>query len=345
MPSIQSDKGYLRVKYYLRGKAQYEYTGLKDTPVNRKKLEYRVDELKVDLRRPIKSFLRNRLLLDQAFQLFYFEKPKISLDYKSNFEALRNHLSNAFNYNKAVQDFTIRDVIYFEDYLKKLVGENSVASYFIHFRVIFNFLKQEGYIEKNIIPKSYKIEQQKIEVIPLAHRKKILNELKQHNEEQYTFVSFLDMSGKRQKDAIELQWEDFEWKDNTIFMRNVKGKRRVYVYMFPEFKKLMRKFWRSNGQQSKGKVFTYKGRSSLEWWNRTLKRLKLPHYKMHSLRRTFASDLLNNETSIYDTMKLTGHRDIRTLDSFYAKLDAKRLSKEVEKIRGKSIRKYAGRNR
>lgn len=52
----------------------------------------------------------------------------------------------------------------------------------------------------------------------------------------------------------------------------------------------------------------------------------------HALRRTFASNLVQNNCSVYEVQKLLGHSDIRMTETFYAKLKIENLHDAVAKL-------------
>ena len=55
-------------------------------------------------------------------------------------------------------------------------------------------------------------------------------------------------------------------------------------------------------------------------------------YTMHSIRKTFATDLVNGSVSVFDAMKLLRHRNITTTMKYYTFADLSRIGNEAEKI-------------
>jgi site-specific recombinase XerD len=66
-------------------------------------------------------------------------------------------------------------------------------------------------------------------------------------------------------------------------------------------------------------------------WNAARYRAGLPEFRVHDLRHSFASFLVNAGRSLYEVQELLGHADIRTT-SRYAHLDRQRLIQAVEFI-------------
>jgi len=66
-------------------------------------------------------------------------------------------------------------------------------------------------------------------------------------------------------------------------------------------------------------------------WNAARKRAGLPDLRVHDLRHSFASFLVNAGRSLYEVQELLGHADIRTT-SRYAHLSRERLFEAVESV-------------
>ena len=66
-------------------------------------------------------------------------------------------------------------------------------------------------------------------------------------------------------------------------------------------------------------------------WGAARKRAGLPDLRVHDLRHSFASFLVNAGRSLYEVQELLGHADIRTT-SRYAHLSRERLIAAVEVV-------------
>ena len=66
-------------------------------------------------------------------------------------------------------------------------------------------------------------------------------------------------------------------------------------------------------------------------WDAARKRAGLPDLRVHDLRHSFASFLVNAGRSLYEVQELLGHADIRTT-SRYAHLSRERLFAAVESV-------------
>jgi site-specific recombinase XerD len=66
-------------------------------------------------------------------------------------------------------------------------------------------------------------------------------------------------------------------------------------------------------------------------WDAARIRAGLPDLRVHDLRHSFASFLVNAGRSLYEVQELLGHADIRTT-SRYAHLSRERLFEAVEMV-------------
>ena len=66
-------------------------------------------------------------------------------------------------------------------------------------------------------------------------------------------------------------------------------------------------------------------------WDTARKQAGLPELRVHDLRHSFASFLVNAGRSLYEVQELLGHADIRTT-SRYAHLSRERLREAVESV-------------
>ncbi len=63
-----------------------------------------------------------------------------------------------------------------------------------------------------------------------------------------------------------------------------------------------------------------------------MKRLKMTQFKLHSLRHTFATNLVSAGVDILAVKELLGHQDIRT-SMVYAKANTETLRNAVELLK------------
>lgn len=66
-------------------------------------------------------------------------------------------------------------------------------------------------------------------------------------------------------------------------------------------------------------------------WDRVRRRAGLPDLRLHDLRHSFASFLVNDGQQLYEVQKLLGHTNARSTQR-YAHLSSQRLNEAIEKL-------------
>jgi integrase len=144
---------------------------------------------------------------------------------------------------------------------------------------------------------------------------------------------FLRLSGMRVGEAISLKWEDIDFEKDRILIKNSKGKRLDEFPLYYGLKEFLVKF-----RQLSGKIFDFKDKDSTKFWNRALddiEDLEGRKYTLHQIRKTFATQLVNKNVSVFDAMKLLRHKNINTTLKYYTYADLNRLGDEANKVFGK----------
>lgn len=346
MASIQIWKGRLVIDYRIDGKRKREFLRLDDTRENRKIAEVRKKEIEFELasgihKERLKRIDANHKFLKEGFDEFLRSKKglkKSTLDhYKNAFDKLYKHTGDIKL--KEITSRKIEQIILCikqetigNDKQAKKISDNTIASYFIKLRVMFGFFIERGYCEENPIPRQ-KLEPKKIVVMSDNEITSILEKLKSNNKkhleksnkEHYRLISMLLLTGLRISECLALNFNDIDFRDNLIRVRNEKTHRIDYLPLYKELKEFILSEW----PEREGKLFNYKSRHSLKFFDRLLKKENLPNYSFHTLRKTFISKLINSGMSVYDVMTLARHKDIKTTLNHYTAAELQRMGKQI----------------
>lgn len=160
------------------------------------------------------------------------------------------------------------------------------------------------------------------------------------NKMLFPIVGFLLMTGARRSEALHAQWSHIDlnrkmWvvplsksgkpRQITLSMKaltflaqarktsNAYPAAKMSPYVFPNLKT--------------GKPFE----NLFNSWDYARKRAGLKDVRMHDLRHSFASALVNNGHSIYDVKELLGHSSVQTTQR-YAHLSQDRLNQATESV-------------
>src|SRR5712692_4334614 len=133
--------------------------------------------------------------------------------------------------------------------------------------------------------------------------------------------------GLRVGEVTTLPWSAIDWTQGTIRVHNSKGRVDRVVYFSPDLEKVLRQ-WRRAQWPPMPCLFPSASRPSIPVSIRSIQRVMARylqaagitrHYSPHTVRHTFATQLLNAGTSLEVVKELMGHRSI-TMTLRYAQV-------------------------
>ena len=143
------------------------------------------------------------------------------------------------------------------------------------------------------------------------------------NQDLHDFITLLVMTGCRQAEILTLKWENVHLTKRHFVVRNTlsKSKRTMYKYLNDTAYQVLEK---RKAAQIGDYVFTNPKtgkniQSFNKGWQRCKKRVGI-NCRMHDLRHTYASWLVQKGVPIYTVKELLGHGDIASTQR-YAHLD------------------------
>lgn len=149
-------------------------------------------------------------------------------------------------------------------------------------------------------------------------------------------VAFLLLTGARKREALDARWQDIDWHQQLWRIPKTKSGKVRHVPLSSGALKVLQSL-KDDAETRTGPVFANPrtGRpfvSIFYSWDTARKQAGLPELRIHDLRHSFASFLVNAGRSLYEVQELLGHADIRTT-SRYAHLSRERLREAVEVVR------------
>ena len=156
----------------------------------------------------------------------------------------------------------------------------------------------------------------------------------------YYIVVFLLYTGARKREVLDARWEDVDWAQKSWRIPKTKSGKIRHVPLSTGALQLLEYLRALNQEEPEdlrsAHVFC-NPRTGLPFvsffysWDTARKEAGLPDLRVHDLRHSFASFLVNAGRSLYEVQELLGHADIRTT-SRYAHLSRERLRKAVETV-------------
>lgn len=143
-------------------------------------------------------------------------------------------------------------------------------------------------------------------------------------------IRLLLLTGARRNEILAAKWDYVDWENATLLVpRSKSGHARYIILSRPAVDLLMARKKESSSEYIFASEVTGRPSTSLHFpWTRIRKRAGLIDVRLHDLRHSFASFLVNGGVSIYVVQKLLGHAHVATTQR-YAHLSDETLSSAV----------------
>lgn len=150
-------------------------------------------------------------------------------------------------------------------------------------------------------------------------------------------IAMLLLTGARKREALDARWQDVDWRQKLWRIPKTKSGKARHVPLSSGALDLLRKL-RETSDPGTDSIFVNPRTgqpfvSIFYSWDTARKQAGVPALRIHDLRHSFASFLVNAGRSLYEVQELLGHADIRTT-SRYAHLSRERLREAVEVVAG-----------
>jgi len=133
-------------------------------------------------------------------------------------------------------------------------------------------------------------------------------------------------TGCRRSELLQLTVEDINWRGRVILVKRTKGRRAKPIPITPEVEQLIREI-----QVQVGKLFPWTPDYVTHRFKKWSRAAGL-ECRLHDLRHTYGSWLVQAGVEIKVLKDLMGHRDVKTTE-IYAHLKLEQLAKASEKIK------------
>lgn len=156
-----------------------------------------------------------------------------------------------------------------------------------------------------------------------------------HNALLPMIVAFLIYTGARKREVLDAKWRDIDWVQRSWKISKNKSNKIRHIPLSLGALDTLR-IAKSHIEQTGSSEYIFPNPNTLKpfnsfffSWDAARKRADLPELRVHDLRHSFASFLVNAGRSLYEVQELLGHADIKTT-SRYAHLSRERLNAAVE---------------
>lgn len=289
-----------------------------ETLEQKKNKNYRGGQLLTEV---IRDYLRN---------VCTYYTNKTYLDYKTTFKYFQSYLKREICLNDI-------DTNLIQEYLSNRKNITSIYAYrkdYINLKAFFNYAISKDYIKENPLKKikSIRIPQKFPKYFTDQEIKSFIEVI--DDKDFMDIILFALHTGIRQGEIINLKWKQIDFEMNNLIVTSTenfvtKNKRARIIPLNKEALRII-----ENRNRDTEFVFTYKNEKIKadylqmrfkKWIITSAVNSKL---SFHSLRHTFASNLVSKGISIYHVSKLLGHSSVETTQ-IYANLNNKDLQEAV----------------
>jgi integrase len=150
----------------------------------------------------------------------------------------------------------------------------------------------------------------------------------------FDIVLLLTLTGARKREILDATWSNLRLENSTLVVPKSKNGQMRIIYLNDDAVSIFRSHQNKSVIACNEYIFpnpiTGKPYQCIFYsWNLARRQARLKELRIHDLRHSFASALVNQGVPIYDVQHLLGHSSIKTTQR-YAHLDNKKLKESAK---------------
>lgn len=333
---------------------QFNYKGktyIKSSKTSNRKVAEKMErDWKAEIHAQQELGERQRITLKDALEKYVDSKKKTSIyDY-----ARRNAsvLNQKFQTDMFIDDIRDWHLTRFKS-LREQEGcaAQTIKHNFQAIRSAWNWAKDNGYLVKDIEYPKMKLAKHRLRYLSLEEEKRLLaaldpkaefkfrpsfenrpDEENQHRQDNYDLVVLLLDTGARYSEIANITWDRIDLEDKVIHLWRPKVRNESIIYMTGRVYEILN---RRKDSATGVNVFTNAKGGARGYTSkgifRAFERAGLKDFRIHDLRHTCASRLIQNGMSLYEVAQMLGHVDVQTTQR-YAHLENKDIGQRARDI-------------
>lgn len=293
---------------------------------------------------------KQRITLAEAFKQYKLSKQGIA-SYR-NLIAHETVLCRLLPMKKHVDELKSEDLEKFKrDRIAEGVGAESIKYGLLLIRGTLKFAQQLGYQVSDITFPQIKLPKNSLRYLSDDEERRLLlaldpmrhgagltpvaarsAELQQALQDAYDLVVLLLDTGARYSEIANIEWSRIDLASRTIHLWRQKVQNETVLYMTDRVFEVL-----SRREATNASSFVFCNRSgdargySAMSIRKAIKRAGLSDCRIHTLRHTHASRLVQNGMSVYEVKEILGHSDIKTTLR-YAHLEQRQVTSKARDV-------------
>lgn len=276
--------------------------------------------------------LRKRPILFKDFAVEFLSKYSRVFNKSWKTSEVRMRKLIKFFGSKSLDSITVYDIQSFvARELREGLKKSTVNRELALLKKAFNVGIEWGYCKENPVRKIKLFSEREFQkgwVLTPEEEQRLLNSCSPHLK---PLVVFLLNTGCRVGEALSLRWENIDFRNRTIKIELSKSGRKREIPMNSVVFSLLKEL---KVKSPSFYVFSYPDgrplRNIRTAWKLTTRRANLRGLRLHDLRHTFCSRLVERGVDLSVVKELAGHQDIRTTQRYLHPLTShKRQAVEV----------------
>lgn len=259
------------------------------------------------------------LTLDGFITQIYLPTIKIRKRSWKIDERIGRHYISPFFGHRLLSDISRGEV---EDWLNCLLESGLVPSSCNRFLAVFKtlcaFAEKRGFLEPGKSPcngvSSFKVHSQRERYLSRDEAQRLMVELEKINRPEALALRLLLLTGARKSEILKATWENVHLGQRLLTVPLSKSGKPRHIVLSDAAIAVINAIPRKAGTHwlfpghAEGKPLS----DVYLFWNKLRNELGLKDMRIHDLRHSFASFLVNSGHSLYEVQKMLGHADPRT---------------------------------
>ena len=255
----------------------------------------------------------NNITFGEFYNTYYLPYIKTHIkSYETNISIFKNHILSDLA-NTPMSELKKIDVMTHHSNMiqKKNLSRGTANKFLIFLNQAYNLANEFELLQdhnpcKGV--KEYELNNQRQIFLTKAQAKRLLQEVnKSQNQHLKYIIPMLLLTGARKREVLDAQWSDFDMNNMLWTIPITKnGKKRILPITEPlqELLNLIPKQSKYLFTSPKtNKPYT----TIFQSWDTARTKANLPEVRIHDLRHTYASALVNAKCSLYEVQVLLGH--------------------------------------